>query len=172
MNATMKHLPVDVYHRFVGDFASFRVRVLSLFTMVDAKGPVMDQSETVTILNDLCILAPAALLDPSLRWEGSSADSATVVFQRAAHTVRATLKFNERDELVDFVSDDRSRASADGKTFTQERWSTPLSRYRSFGKRLLATHGETLTHAREGTYAYGEFELASIEHNIEPSARD
>jgi len=101
MSAIMKRLPVDVYHRFIADSATFRVRLLSLFTMVDAKGPVMDQSETVTILNDLCILAPAALIDSSLRWELSDASSARVAFNRGAHTVRATLHFSESGELVD-----------------------------------------------------------------------
>jgi len=95
-----------------------------------------------------------------------------VVFRRGAYTVRATLQFNDRGELVDFVSDDRSRASSDGKTFTHERWSTPLSEYRGFGARKLSTHGKTLTHSPQGAFAYGEFELLGIEHNVEPSGQD
>jgi hypothetical protein len=166
MNAIMKGLPVDVYHRFIAESATFRVRLLSLFTMVDAKGPVMDQSETVTILNDLCILAPSALIDPALHWESSDRSSALVAFSRGAYTVRATLHFNEAGELVDFASDDRSRASPDGKRFTPERWSTPLSEYRRFGARHLSTRGKALTHAPDGTFAYGEFELQSIDYNL------
>jgi hypothetical protein len=172
MNAIMKGLPVDIYHRFIDESATFRVRLLSLFTMVDAKGPVMDQSETVTLLNDLCVLAPAALIEPTLHWESSDASSARVAFTRGTHTVRATLQFNDAGELVDFVSDDRSRASPDGKTFTRERWSTPLSEYRTFGARHLSTRGKALTHAPEGTFAYGEFELQSIDYNVSASARN
>ena len=170
MKATMKGLPVDVYHRFIGDSASFRVRLLSLFTMVDARGPVMDKSETVTVLNDLCVLAPAALIDSALRWESSSAASANVVFRRGTHTVRATLHFNARGELVDFVSDDRARAAPDGKTFTRERWSTPLRDYRDFGPRRLGSRAKALTHAPRGTFAYGEFALSSIDYNGASSA--
>jgi hypothetical protein len=166
MNAIMKGVPVDILHRFVAASATFRVRVLSLYTMVDAKGAVMDQSETVTILNDLCVLAPAALIDPALRWEASDASSARVAFSRGVHTVRATLQFDPAGELVDFVSDDRSRASADGKTFTPERWSTPLRAYRAFGARRLSSHGEAVTHASDGAFAYGEFELQGIEYNV------
>jgi hypothetical protein len=166
MNATMKGLPVAVYHRYIAQSATFRVRLLSLFTMVDASGPVMDQSETVTLFNDLCILAPPALLSPAVRWESSDASSARGAFSRGAHTVRATLHFNAQGELVDFVSDDRSRASPDGKTFKSERWSTPVSEYRTFGARRLATHGTTLTHDPQGTFAYGEFELQSVEYNL------
>jgi len=61
MDATMKGLPVDVFHRFVGSAATFRVRLLSLITMVSAKGPVMDRGETVTLFNDMCVLAPSLL---------------------------------------------------------------------------------------------------------------
>jgi len=172
MNAIMKGLPVDVYHRFIGESATFRVRVLSLVSMVDAKGPIMDQSETVTILNDLCMLAPTALIGTAFHWEASDASSARVAYTRGAHRVRATLHFNDRGELVDFVSDDRSRASPDGKTFTAERWSTPLSEYRTFGARHISTHGKTLTHAPQGTFAYGEFELQGIEYNASRLARD
>ena len=172
MRAVMKGLPVDIYHRFIADSATFRVRLLSLVTMVDAKGPIMDRSETVTILNDLCMFAPSALLDPAMRWEASDRSSATVAFTRGAHTVRAELRFNAAGELVDFVSDDRSRASPDAKIFTAERWSTPLSKYRDFGARRVATHGETRTHAPEGTFAYGEFDLQRVEYNLSSAARD
>jgi len=166
MNARMKGLPVAIYHRYIGAAATFRVRLLSLISMVDASGPVMDQSETVTLFNDLCVLAPPALLSPAVRWESSDADSAHGAFSRGAYTVRATLYFNPQGELVDFVSDDRSRASPDGKTFKAERWSTPLSEYRPFGARRLSSKGTTLTHDPQGTFAYGEFELQSIEYNL------
>jgi hypothetical protein len=166
MNAVMKHLPVDIYHRFITDSATFRVRVLSLFTMVDAKGTIMDKSETVTILNDLCVLAPSALLDPAMHWESSDARSARVAFTRGIYTVHATLYFNDAGELVDFESDDRSRASANGKTFTHERWSTPLGKYRTFAARHLSSRGVAMTHAHDGAFAYGEFDLQRIDFNI------
>lgn len=172
MRAVMKGLPVDIYHRFVADSATFRVRLLSFVTMVDAQCPTMDRSETVTILNDLCIFAPTALLDPSVRWESSDRSSARVVFTRGAHTVRAELRFNTAGELVDFESDDRSRASPNAKSFTAERWSTPLSEYRSFGTRRVATRGETVTHAPEGTFVYGEFELQNIDYNVSAVPND
>jgi hypothetical protein len=46
-----------------------RVKVASILMMVDAKGPEMDQAETVTLFNDLCVFAPGALIDPRIRWQ-------------------------------------------------------------------------------------------------------
>lgn len=166
MDAVMKGLPVDVFHRFVGVPATFQVRVLSVATVVDAKGPEMNRSETVTLFNDLCLLAPSMLLDPSIRWEPIDSKSARAFFTRGAETVAAELRFDDKGELVDFRSDDRSAVSADGKSFTHLRWSTPVRDYRPFGERRVPTFGETKWHDPAGTYAYGEFELQHIDFNV------
>lgn len=166
MQATMKGLPVDVYHRFVGAAATFRVRVLSALQVTSADGPAMNRSETVTILNDLCLLAPSALLDPHLHWESSTEDSAHVRFDRGDETIRAELRFNAAGELIDFISDDRARAAADGKTFEPLRWSTPFTTYQTVGARRLFARGDALWHPPEGAYAYGDFQLVSIEYNV------
>jgi hypothetical protein len=166
MSAVMKGLPVYIYHRFVARDATFRVRLLAFWTMVDAKGSDMNRAETVTIFNDLCMLAPSALLDPAVRWQAVDANTARATFTRGAETVAAELRFNDAGELVDFISDDRLRASADGKTFVRQRWSTPLAEYRSFGGRRVSTQGRAEWHAPEGKFAYAELELLAIEYNL------
>jgi len=173
MDATMKGLPVDVFHRFVGEGATFRVRLLSLLTMVSAKGPVMNRAETVTLFNDLCVLAPSMLVDPAIQWQAIDAHTARARYTRGAETIGADLTFNDAGELVDFASDDRPAASADGKSFTPQRWTTPIKNYRSFGARRVCTVGEARYDAPTGSYAYGEFELLTIDYNVgvEPTAR-
>lgn len=165
MDATMKHLPVDVFHRFVGESATFRVRVLSAFTMVDARGPVMDHSETVTLFNDLCILAPSRLIDPNITWEPIDAFRARAHYTRGKETITADLIFNDQGELVDFYSDDRSAASSDGKSFVSQRWTTPLRNYRSFGQRRVMSSGEARWEPPSGAFTYIELELEDIEYN-------
>ncbi|TFC86401.1 hypothetical protein E3T24_06515 [Cryobacterium sp. TmT2-59] len=64
MDATMVGLPVDVLHVLVGRTATMRVKLCSMLPMANAAGPEMDRAETVTLFNDLCILAPAALTAP------------------------------------------------------------------------------------------------------------
>jgi hypothetical protein len=168
MDATMRGLPVDIYHRFLGGAATFRVRALSLFPMVDAAGPEMNRSETVTLFNDLCVLAPPALLDRSIRWAPVSVHTARGVFTRGAETVSAVLEFNDAGELVDFVSDDRSSASPDGKRFTLTRWSTPLRDYRVYDGRRLASRGVARWYAPSGVFNYIELELTEVAFNVTP----
>lgn len=165
MDARRAGLPVDVLHVFQGDSATMRVRLLSVFQIVENAGPEMDQAETVTLFNDLCLFAPSALVDPSIRWEELDESSARAWYTVGDRTISAVLHFNEVGELVDFVSDDRLAASPDGKTFTPLRWSTPVSGYRDFGGRRVFSRGEGWWHPPEGAYAYIELELVELEVN-------
>jgi len=163
MHATMRGLPVDVLHVLVDGRATMQVAVCSMVPVVDAAGPEMDRAETVTLFNDLCVLAPAALVDAPIAWE---ADGGRVrgTYTNGGHTVSAELVFDADGDLVDFVSDDRLRSSADGKAFTPMRWSTPLADYREAHGRRLCTVGTAVWHAPEpeGTFAYLEFRLEDL----------
>lgn len=169
MDARRGGLPVDVLHAFRGDSAGMRVRVLSLFQIVDAGGPDLTRAETVTIFNDLCLFAPSALVDPSIRWEAMDERSARGHYTVGEHAISAVLHFGDGGELVDFVSDDRMFAHSDGKSFTPVRWSTPVSDYRDYGGRRRFSRGEGRWHPPEGPYTYLELELVELQVNrIEP----
>jgi len=165
MEATRSGLPVDVYHAFVGESARMRVRLLSLLSIVDASGPELARAETVTLFNDLCVLAPAALVDPNIRWEPIDARAVRAHYAVGSNTIGALLSFNEAGELADFLSDDRLAASPDGTHFTRQRWTTPVREYRDFGPRRVATRGEGRWHPPEGEFAYFEAELLGLEVN-------
>lgn len=166
MQARMKGLPVESFHRVSEGHATMRVKVAGLVTMVDAHGDDMDRAETVTLFNDMCVLAPATLLDPGIQWEAIDARSTRARFTHGRHTITATLFFGEDGWLTDFVSDDRLRSSPDGTTFTAQRFSTPVRDYRPYGPLRLASHGEARWHPPEGAFTYGEFELLEIAMNV------
>lgn len=163
MDATMKGIPTDIFHVYVGPTATMRVRVASLVPIVDASGPEMDQAETVTLLNDLCILAPAALVDAPIEWSPIDDHHAQAKYTNAGRTVSAVLTFDDQHELTDFVSDDRLRSSPDGSTFTPQRWSTPISDYRTIHGRRVAATGRARWHPDgEPSFDYLEFHADDI----------
>jgi hypothetical protein len=168
MQASMWGVPVQAFHRFAGSSATMQVKIAGIIEVADAHGPVMDRSETVTLFNDMCLLAPGSLLSPSISWEAIDARSARARFTHGPHTISATLLFDDAGLLTDFVSDDRSRASADGRTFTPLRFSTPARAYRQYGPVRLMSHGEARWHAPapEGEFTYGEFELLEISYDV------
>jgi hypothetical protein len=169
IDATRSGLPVDVLHVFTDGHASMQVRLCSVAPLVDARGPDLDRAETVTLFNDLCVLAPAALIGAPVTWQTVGEHNARASFTLGRNTVTADLAFNTDHELVDFVSDDRSAASADGKTFMPRRWSTPLRGYRDFGARHVAVDGEAHWHSAEpeGEFNYLDFHVDQIRYNVE-----
>ena len=158
-------LPFEAYHLFRGPTATMQVRVASLFSAVDARGPEMDQSETVTFFNDMCILAPASLLDAQVQWRVLDPRSVAATFSHAGHTIRAQLLFDGQGDLVGFESDDRFQ-SADGKTYRKYRWSTPVGDYRDFGGRRLAARAEAIWLQPDGPFVYARFALHAVRYNV------
>jgi len=165
MRSNMFGLPVQVLHDYAAERATFRVRVASLVNVVDEGGVRFSKVETVTVLNDLCFFAPGALVDQRLSWEAIDDRTARVTFSNGPHRVSATLFFNERDELVDFTSDDRPQL-VDG-TYKPYRWSTPIEGYQLFGGRRLPTRGAAVYAYPEGPFTYGKFRLKSVAYDVE-----
>jgi hypothetical protein len=169
MRARMFGLPVEAFHRSIGGRATMQVKVLGAIPMVDARGDEMDRSEAVTLFNDMCLLAPGTLLDPAIAWEAVDARSVRARFRNGGLTIGATLLFGDDGLLANFVSDDRSRTSPDGKAFTRLRFSTPVRNYRDFGPARLAAHGEARFRLPEGEFTYGEFDLQDVSYNVRAS---
>jgi hypothetical protein len=164
IRATMMGVPVDGLHRLADGHAIMRIKPLGAFAVVDAAGPEMDQGETVTLFNDMCLLAPGTLVDRAIQWEPVDAWTAKARFTHAAHTISATLHFDDDGLLKDFVSDDRF-ASTDGKNFMRWRWSTPIAEYRAYGPYRLAARGEARWHSPEGEYEYAAVDILEVEYN-------
>jgi hypothetical protein len=166
--ATRLGLPVTVLHLYEHATATMRGKLLSVATVVDAAGPEMDRSETVTVFNDLVVLAPGAIIDAPVDWTAVDADHVRGVYTTGNQSVAAILTFNAQHDLVDFTSHDRSRASADGTSFTSQDWSTPLAATRLAGGHRIPTIGEARwdAPAPEGAFTYLEFHLDDIHYNV------
>lgn len=165
MNAVMKHLPVGGYHYFRNGVAYMDIRLLSLFRVQYAAGDNMNKAETVTFFNDMCCLAPATLIDPRITWTAVGNTCVKAIFTNRGITISAHLHFNERNELINFVSDDRCALNDDGSCKLL-RWSTPLGQYDSRLGFHLPRHAETVYEYNDGPFTYGIFEVVSVRYNI------
>jgi hypothetical protein len=166
LSASMWMIPAQGYHRYVGPSATMRVKAAAVVPVLDVSGDEMNQGETVTLFNDMCVMAPAALIDPAIVWEPVDARTARAIFTNAGQTIRAELSFNEEGELTNFFSDDRYQTSPDGKSVKKVRWSTPLGGYRSFGPVRLASRGEARWHEPGREYAYIELTIDDVQYNL------
>jgi hypothetical protein len=165
MKAKMKGLPVTGYHVYKNGLATMDIRLFSVFTVQYQAGMEMNVAETVTWLNDLCLYAPAALIDKRIQWETIDRLQVKAIFQQEGINVSATLQFNENGELTNFVSEDRYRilSNSDRK---QIRFSTPVKNYIDVDERKVPGFGEAVWHLTDGAVTYGEFTCTAIEYNV------
>ncbi len=83
MRCRMFGLPVESLHVLLDGSATMRVRLAGIFPLAEAQGEQLQRSETVTLFNDLCLLAPVALLDSSLvEWEDAGLSMPTASFNK------------------------------------------------------------------------------------------
>lgn len=164
MEASRAGIPVKVFHRYVGSTATMRVRIAGVFTVNDAHGQMMDQSETVTMLNDLCLLAPAALPFASITWRLIDAHSVRATYTNAGHTVQGDLIFDRNGDLIDFVSNDRFAAQESNAKPVP--WRTPISEYGTFCGFHLWKKGEARWMDASRAWTYGRFELLDLGYNV------
>jgi hypothetical protein len=163
--ATMAGVPVDGYHRFADGDATMRIKAAGLVTVQQAGGEAMSLAETVTLFNDMCLMAPATLVDPAIGWEPLDVARVRATFTHAGRTIRAELVFDDAGDLVDFRSDDRLRAAPDG-TMTRTRWSTPILEHGTFDGVRLMRRGEARWHEPDGAYAYIDLTIDDVRYNV------
>ena len=162
IESSLYGIPFEGLHVLTPSGATMDIRVGSVFKVADAAGPEMDQSETVTVFNDMCLLAPSTLIDRAIGWETLEPLAVRATFKRRDITIRAVLRFNEAGDLVDFESEDRFQTK-DGRTYLRYPWSTPVRDYEVIAGRRIWTRGKAIWTMPTGAFTYGEFHLRSIE---------
>ena len=157
-------IPAKGIHIYKNASAIMRIKILGLFTVVDAHGIEMDKGETVTVFNDMCVMAPASLIDKNISWTEVDTHIVRGTFTNNNITISALLYFDSEGRLLNFISNDRYETT-DGKTYMNYQWETPILRYRSFNGYNLASEARLIYKHPEEDFCYGEFELESIEYN-------
>lgn len=165
IESSMYGIPFDGYHHYIGENAVMQIRLANLITVADARGDKMNQGETVTLFNDMCLLAPSTLIDRRIQWQEIGENRVEATFSHHQQTIRATLIFNDEGAMIDFISNDRF-LSSDGKTYESYPWSTPVARYKDSGGRKIPAYGEAVWYMPDGPFPYARFKIRSIEYNL------
>jgi hypothetical protein len=161
MKATMKGLPIGGYHCFKNGVAVMDIRLFSLFKVQYQQGAEMNLSETVTFFNDMCVMAPPTLIDKRIKWLEVGSNKVQASFTNNNITVAAWLYFNDKGELINFISGDRYAIDT-GKQFP---WATPLKDYHEINGYQLMGNAETIYSYPDRDLVYGTFKLIRIKYN-------
>lgn len=165
MEMKMFGLPIVGLHKYADTKAIMLVKLAGLLTVADGKGEEMNKGETVTVFNDMCMFAPASLIDERIQWESIDPLTVKATFNNNGIKVSALLYFNEKGELINFVSDDRYY-SPTGKTYQNIRWSTPAGEYKDYNGIRITSGGEAVWSFPEGDYCYAKAYIKEIEYNV------
>jgi hypothetical protein len=157
-------IPFEGLHVYLDNTATMQIKIASMFQVVDAKGEKMNHGETVTVFNDMCFMAPATLIHKNIHWETVDSMTVKAKFTNDNITISALLKFNDKGELIDFISEDRYFCE-DGKTYLSYPWSTPIRNYIDMNGRKVPSYGEAIWHTPDGEFCYAKFNLKNIEYN-------
>jgi hypothetical protein len=160
--ARIKIGPVSLltgYDRYDNGAGHMLMRLLSIFPVVDARGPEIDMSASIIFINDM-IMWPTAFLSDYIRWEPLDAAAARMQVSLNGKQFSAELRFNEVGEMVDFITEDRYLMA--GKVSQQARWSTPLRRYREVNDVRIPSEGEAIWHLPDGEFPYIQLSIGEV----------
>ena len=155
-------LTVPGYHRYENQKALMHIRLFGLIDVVNINGPEITKGETVTVLNDMCLMAPASLLSKQLEWEPIDSLKSKVIFTNGTIKISAVLYFNKKGQLIDFISNDRYETNINQCL----PFSTPVSNYQPINGMNLIAYGEAVWHYTDTAFVYGKFNTQKIAYNV------
>lgn len=163
MEGELFGVTVPGYHRYVAGRASMEIRLFGLLPVVSHAGGVLDRTETVTHFNDMCLMAPATLIDRRITWTTLDETRVKASFDTGRHRIEAILSFAPDGRLVNFESNDRTAVDL-MRTLP---FSTPLGEYRSFGPYRLAGRGEAVWEYPDGPFSYASIEIDEVSYSLQ-----
>lgn len=164
IRSVLPRIPKDGLHLYANARALMAINMINRIRVADSRGPEMDQGETVTFFSDLCLLAPAALIDQPVVWEAEDGKTVHATYTNDDQKIQATLFFDHDGALVNFLSHDRYK-SADGISYHMFPWSTTVADYREIKGRMVPRLMDASWHAPEGEFTYSRREVTEIQYN-------
>ena len=110
-------------------------------------------------------MTPAAMIDKRIKWLEVVGNKVKASFLNNEITISAGLYLNEKGELVNFVSENKSAFGENAKT-VKRKWSTPLRDYKDINGYRLASYAEAIYTYLEGGFTYATFTLKDIGYNL------
>lgn len=150
------------YDKYDNGEGHMLMRLLSMFPVVDARGPELDMSALIVFINDM-VMWPTAFLSDFIQWEPLDEMAARMRVSLHGKHFSAVLQFNDTGEVVDFITEDRYLSV--GKTNQLTKWSTPLRRYRQVNDLYIPTEGEAIWHLPEGEFPYIQVTIGEVRYD-------
>ena len=151
----------DMYYQGKGNML---IKVLSTITVADAAGSEMDISSLIRFLAEAPWLPTVLLPGDYIEWKEIDSNSAQAVIKDNGYTASGIFTFNEKGEIIKFVTNDRYMES-DGKYF-KEQWAGYYRNYQEIEGMKIPIEGEVEWNLSDKDLPYAKLKITDIQYNI------
>jgi hypothetical protein len=154
---------IDARDRLHDRQGNMLVKLESLFTVADARGPEIDQGASLRWLAE-AVWFPYAFAGDAIRWEPVSGEAARAMLVQEGPPVAATVEFDAEGRMV-LIRGERYRDIGGGKAVLTP-WVGRCAEYRKFGYFRVPAHVEVAWVLEGVEFAYARFDVTAIEYNV------
>lgn len=108
----------------------------------------------------MCCMAPATLIDPRIEWQEIDDHLVQAAFNNQGLRVVAMLQFNDKGQLINFISNDRYNAEAKKIALVH-----PFKRVQIHSGISVSSAADAVYSDTKGDFIYGTFQLTDLEYN-------
>lgn len=137
------------------------VKLLSLVTLADARGPEADQGELVRYLTEI-VWFPTAWLSDYIQWQAVGGRSAKATIRCQGATAAAVLHFNDKDELTQFTAE---RYREENGRYVLGQWLIHCGGYEEVNGVRIPLKGVAAWKLESGDFSYFRGEITEIEYD-------
>jgi len=151
----------DMYYQGKGNML---IKLLSTITAADATGSEMDISSLIRFLSETPWFPTALLPSDYIEWKEIDSNSAQAVIKDNGCTASGIFSFNEKGEIIKFVTNDRYM-EVDGKYF-KEQWGGYYGNYQEIEGMKIPTEAEVEWNLSDKDLQYAKLKITDIQYNI------
>jgi uncharacterized protein DUF6544 len=157
----MRVLPIAGRDRLVGGHGDMLIKLASLVTVADGRGPEIDQGAMLRYLGEI-VWFPSAALSDAITWEPIDARSARATMRTGGAAVSAVFAFDERGRFSSLTAD-RYMSGRGGATL--QTWVIPATAWRSVRGIEMPVRGDAVWKLAGGDFDYYRWEILDVEVN-------
>ncbi len=146
---------------YVGGRGNMLIKILSLVTIADSRGPEMDQGALLRYLAE-AVWYPTSALNSYIRWESIDSTSARATMSYGGVTASGVFTFDEKGDLLTFEA--QRYGEFDG-TYSLETWSIATKGHREFGGVRIPNVSEVTWKLKAGDYTWLRLEITELEYD-------
>jgi Family of unknown function (DUF6544) len=154
---------IDACDRLHNRRGNMLVKLESVYTVANTRGPEMDQGASLRWLAE-AVWFPYAFAGDAIRWEAISGETARAMLVQDGAPVAATFEF-DAEGRISVIRSDRYRDAGGGNSVLTP-WLGRCADYREFGLFRVPTHVEVAWVINGAEFAYARFDVTAIEYNV------